>query len=88
MGHPAVAEAAVVGIPDEKWGERPLASVVLREGEDVSADDLRDYLADKVAKWQLPDSWAFIDEVPEDVGRQVRQEGHPPALRRRASSRS
>jgi fatty-acyl-CoA synthase len=64
MGHPAVAEAAVVGIPDERWGERPLASVVVREGEDVSADELREFLADKLAKWQLPDSWAFIDEVP------------------------
>jgi fatty-acyl-CoA synthase len=64
MGHPAVMEAAVVGIPDEKWGERPLASVVVRSGEDVSADDLRTFLADKVAKWQVPDSWAFIDEVP------------------------
>jgi fatty-acyl-CoA synthase len=64
MGHPAVAEAAVVGIPDEKWGERPLASIVIREGEDVSAEDLRSFLSDKIAKWQLPDSWAFIDEVP------------------------
>ncbi|MEJ7891288.1 MAG: long-chain fatty acid--CoA ligase [Solirubrobacteraceae bacterium] len=64
MGHPAVAEAAVIGIPDEKWGERPLASVVVKDGEDVSADDLRGFLADKVAKWQLPDSWAFIEEVP------------------------
>ena len=62
MGHPAVAEAAVVGIPDEKWGERPLAAVVIKE--DVSAADLKGYLADKMAKWQLPDSWAFIDEVP------------------------
>jgi fatty-acyl-CoA synthase len=64
MGHPAVAEAAVVGIPDEKWGERPLASVVVRDGEDVSVEDLREFLGDKIAKWQLPDSWAFIDEVP------------------------
>ncbi len=64
MGHPAVAEAAVVGIPDEKWGERPLASVVVREGEDVGPDDLRGYLEDKVARWQLPQLWAFIDEVP------------------------
>jgi fatty-acyl-CoA synthase len=64
MGHPAVAEAVVVGVPDEKWGERPLASVVLKEGEDVSAEDLRQFLADKMAKWQLPDQWAFIDEVP------------------------
>jgi fatty-acyl-CoA synthase len=64
MGHPAVAEAAVVAIPDDKWGERPLASVVVREGEDVSAEDLREFLSDKMAKWQLPDTWAFIDEVP------------------------
>ncbi|MEA2294245.1 MAG: hypothetical protein QOE86_1884 [Solirubrobacteraceae bacterium] len=64
MAHPAVAEAAVVGIPDEKWGERPLASVVVRDGEDVSVEDLRDFLADRIPKWQLPDSWAFIDEVP------------------------
>jgi fatty-acyl-CoA synthase len=64
MGHPAVAEAVVVGIPDDKWGERPLASVVLKDGEDASADDLKEFLADKMAKWQLPDSWAFIDEVP------------------------
>jgi fatty-acyl-CoA synthase len=64
MGHPAVAEAAVVGIPDDKWGERPLASIVVRDGEDVSVEDLRDFLGDKIAKWQLPDSWAFIDEVP------------------------
>jgi fatty-acyl-CoA synthase len=64
MGHPAVAEAAVVGIPDEKWDERPLASVVLASGEEATAEDLKQFLADKVAKWQLPSSWAFIDEVP------------------------
>jgi len=64
MGHPAVAEAAVVGVPDEKWGERPLASVVLRPGEDVGIGELRDYLATKVARWQVPERWAFIDEVP------------------------
>src|SRR3712207_4465371 len=64
MAHPAVMEAVVVGIPDEKWGERPLASVVVKEGEDVSADDLKGFLADKMAKWQMPDKWAFIHEVP------------------------
>jgi fatty-acyl-CoA synthase len=64
MGHPAIAEAAVVGIPDERWGERPLASVVVREGEDVTAEDLREFLTGKVARWQVPDSWAFIEEVP------------------------
>ncbi len=64
MGHPAVAEAAVVGIPDPKWDERPLASVVLADGHHATVEDLREFLADKVAKWQLPDAWAFITEVP------------------------
>ena len=64
MGHPAVAEAAVVGVPDEKWDERPLVAVVLRDGQNVSAEELRDFLAGKVAKWQLPENWTFVDEVP------------------------
>jgi fatty-acyl-CoA synthase len=64
MAHPDVQEAAVVGIPDEKWQERPLASVVLREGATVEPAELRDFLAKSVAKWQLPDAWAFIDAVP------------------------
>jgi acyl-CoA synthetase (AMP-forming)/AMP-acid ligase II len=64
MAHPDVQEAAVVGIPDEKWQERPLASVVLREGATVAPAELRDFLAKSVAKWQLPDAWAFIEAVP------------------------
>ncbi|MFD5093300.1 long-chain fatty acid--CoA ligase [Amycolatopsis thailandensis] len=64
MAHPAVAEAAVVGIPDEKWDERPLVAVVLREGQSVTAEELREFLSDKVAKWQLPENWTFVDEVP------------------------
>jgi len=64
MGHPAVAEAAVIGIPDEKWDERPLVAVVLREGSDTTLDQVREFLADKVAKWQLPENWAQIQEVP------------------------
>jgi len=64
MGHPSVQEASVVGVPDEKWGERPLASVVVVEGHSVTPDELADYLEDKVAHWQVPERWAFIEEVP------------------------
>jgi fatty-acyl-CoA synthase len=64
MAHPDVVEAAVVGIPDEKWQERPLASVVLKEGATAGPAELRDFLAKDFAKWQLPEAWAFIDQVP------------------------
>ena len=64
MAHPDVVEAAVVGIPDERWQERPLASVVLREGATTTPDELRAFLSESVAKWQLPDAWTFIDAVP------------------------
>ena len=65
MGHPAVAEAAVFGVPDDKWGERPLAAVVLRpDAGPVTPTELRAYLGERVPRWQLPERWAFIDEVP------------------------
>lgn len=64
MGHPAVAEAAVIGVPDEKWDERPLVAIVLAEGATAEPAELRDFLADKFAKWQLPERWTFIPEVP------------------------
>ncbi|MGC4960874.1 long-chain fatty acid--CoA ligase [Gordonia sp. DT101] len=64
MGHPDVIEAAVIGVPDQKWDERPLVAVVLREGSDATADTLREFLSDKVAKWQLPENWTVINEVP------------------------
>jgi fatty-acyl-CoA synthase len=64
MAHEDVVEAAVVGIPDEKWQERPLASVVLHEGATVTPAELRDFLAQSFAKWQLPDAFAFIEQVP------------------------
>ncbi|WP_285777582.1 fatty acid--CoA ligase [Microtetraspora sp. NBRC 13810] len=62
MGHPEVVEAAVIGVPDDRWGERPLACVVV--SGTAGAADLRDHLAGKVARWQLPERWAFIPEVP------------------------
>ena len=64
MGHPAVLEACVVGVPDDRWGERPLATVVLREGRTASAEELREFLGSTVARWQLPERWAFIEAVP------------------------
>ena len=64
MAHPDVIEAAVIGVPDEKWDERPLACVVLKEGSVTTIDQLRAFLAERVAKWWVPERWAFIDEVP------------------------
>ncbi|MFI6041122.1 long-chain fatty acid--CoA ligase [Nocardia sp. NPDC051321] len=64
VAHAAVAEAAVIGIPDPKWDERPLVAVVLAEGAEANPEELREFLTAKFAKWQLPDYWAFITEVP------------------------
>ncbi|MCU1589019.1 MAG: fatty acid--CoA ligase, partial [Frankiales bacterium] len=64
MGHPAVYEAAVVAVPDDRWDERPLACVVLRPESEATAKELCAFLGDKVAKWQLPERWSFIDGVP------------------------
>ncbi|MFE9251996.1 long-chain fatty acid--CoA ligase [Streptomyces sp. NPDC007088] len=64
MAHPEVAEAAVIAVPDEKWGERPLATVVLREGASAGLPELRTFLAGRIAKWQLPERWTLIESVP------------------------
>ncbi|MYT33008.1 long-chain fatty acid--CoA ligase [Streptomyces sp. MspMP-M5] len=64
MAHPGVAEAAVVAVPDEKWGERPLATVVLTDGTAISYEELRTFLGERIARWQLPERWAVIPSVP------------------------
>jgi fatty-acyl-CoA synthase len=64
MAHPAVAEAAVIAIPDEKWQERPLAAVVLKEGQTATAEDLREHLTPLFAKWWLPDRIEFVESIP------------------------
>ena len=64
MAHEAVAEAAVIAIPDERWGERPLAVVVVRDEHTVEAEDLKAHLSSQYAKWQIPDRFEFIDQIP------------------------
>ena len=64
MAHSAVEEAAVIAIPDEKWGERPLAAVVLRDGMQASPEELRAHLGSEFAKWQLPERIEFIAAIP------------------------
>jgi fatty-acyl-CoA synthase len=64
VAHPEVVEAAVIAKPDERWTERPLACVVLAGGAECTAEDLREHLSGRVAKWWLPDEFAFIAEVP------------------------
>jgi fatty-acyl-CoA synthase len=64
MAHPSVIEAAVIGVPDERWDERPLACVVLKESVETAADELCTFLETRVAKWWIPERWAFIPEIP------------------------
>ncbi|MGH9944981.1 MAG: long-chain fatty acid--CoA ligase [Pyrinomonadaceae bacterium] len=64
MAHESVQEAAVIGVPDERWDERPLACVVLREGTNVTPDELRRHLGERVARWWVPERWAFVGEIP------------------------
>ena len=85
--HPKVAEAAVIGVPHPKWAERPLACVVVKPGEELTKDEVLEFLAPKVAKWWLPDDVVFIDEVPKTSRRQVLEEGPARPLRRLRAAR-
>jgi fatty-acyl-CoA synthase len=64
MGHPDVIEAAVISVPDERWDERPLACVVLKEGSEATPEHLRSYLFERVARWWVPERWSFVREIP------------------------
>lgn len=64
MAHPEVLEASVIGVPDARWQERPLACVVKREASEVTPDQLRTFLSSRVAKWWLPERWTFVAEIP------------------------
>jgi fatty-acyl-CoA synthase len=75
MGHPSVAEAAVIGVKHPKWSERPLACVVVKPGEVLSREEVLEYLDGRVANWWLPDDVVFIDEVPKtSVGKFSKRE--------------
>jgi fatty-acyl-CoA synthase len=63
LAHPAVKEAAVVGIPSVKWDERPVVVVSLHEGMSLTVEDMRSFLTGRVAKWWLPDDVVVVDEV-------------------------
>jgi acyl-CoA synthetase (AMP-forming)/AMP-acid ligase II len=64
MGHPAIAEAAVIGIAHAKWQERPVLIVVRKPAPDVTRDDVLKFLEGKVAKWWMPDDVVFVNELP------------------------
>jgi acyl-CoA synthetase (AMP-forming)/AMP-acid ligase II len=64
MAHPKIAEAAVIAVPHPKWAERPLACVVVKDGEELSRENVLDFLRERLTKWQVPDDVVFIDEVP------------------------
>ena len=63
VGHPDVVEAAVIGVPDTRWDERPLALVTLRPGSDTRVEDLKTWLGERVQRWWLPERWAVVDTI-------------------------
>jgi fatty-acyl-CoA synthase len=64
VGHPAVAEAAVIGVRHPKWDERPLLILVLKPGATLTREEILQYLEGKIAKWWMPDDVVFVDEIP------------------------
>ncbi len=75
MGHPKVLEAAVIGLPHEKWQERPLACVVAKPGQTITKDEIMALLREKVAKWSLPEDVVFVESIPKtSVGKFAKRE--------------
>jgi fatty-acyl-CoA synthase len=64
VAHPSVREAAVIAVSHPKWQERPLAIVVPRDGATITPEELRSFLSQRFAKWQLPDAFVFVDDLP------------------------
>ncbi|HSZ12283.1 MAG TPA: long-chain fatty acid--CoA ligase, partial [Rhizomicrobium sp.] len=64
VGHPSVAEAAVIGVRHPKWDERPLLIIVKKPGQNVTKDEVLGYLSGRIAKWWMPDDVAFVEEIP------------------------
>jgi fatty-acyl-CoA synthase len=64
VGHPKVAEAAVIGVAHPKWDERPLLVIVLKKGESATKEDILGFMQGKTAKWWMPDDVVFVDEIP------------------------
>jgi fatty-acyl-CoA synthase len=64
VGHPAVAEAAVIGVYHPKWDERPLLIVQLKQGASATREDILKYMDGKIAKWWMPDDIVFVDAIP------------------------
>jgi len=64
MGHPSVKEACVFGVAHERWLERPVAAIVLRDGAALDEDEVREWIAQRIAKWQVPDRVVFVEAIP------------------------
>ena len=64
VGHPKVAEAAVIGVSHPKWDERPLLVIVLKKGETATKEEILGFMQGKIAKWWIPDDVAFVEEIP------------------------
>jgi fatty-acyl-CoA synthase len=73
MSHPAIAEAAVIGIPHPKWDERPLLIVVLKKGQNATRGEILKFLEGKIAKWWMPDDVVFVDEIPHNATGKVQK---------------